>query len=197
MRYLKTGLKTSSAASAVWHVAPSYWNQILPILSSIFVQHGPIEIAIEPKSAPNSDSFRVRRLFNVCVRVYCSPNGTILLAYIPDKIKMSFICKDDFLPKSASSVRRSLKGIRWSICFNSWTNSTFYGVISRSLCKMRLNDVSETFNYWERQQIHVDGASHTLSAKQAIFPGVRIVFGFSRFHIYTNGLKYIHIVRVI
>ena len=70
-----------------------------------FVQHGPITIAIDllifeeklpnytsgPKSAPNSDSFWVRRLFNVCVRAFCAPNATILLVYIPAKIKMSFI----------------------------------------------------------------------------------------------------------
>ena len=49
-----------------------------------------------PKSAPNSDSFWVRRLFNVCVRVFCVPNATILLVYIPAKIKMSVIWKDDF-----------------------------------------------------------------------------------------------------
>ena len=79
------------------------------------IQHGPIKIAIdcngrsllifeekcpnyasEPKFAPNSDSFWVRRLFNVCVRVFCAPNATILLVYIPAKIKMSFIRKDDF-----------------------------------------------------------------------------------------------------
>ena len=94
-----------------------------------FVQHGLIMIAIdcnglcllifegkwpnyasEPKSAPNSDPFWVRRLFNVrvCVRVFCAPNATILLVYIHAKIKMSFIWKDDFfLPKSASSVSRS------------------------------------------------------------------------------------------
>ena len=65
-----------------------------------FVQHGPITIAIddnglsllifevklsnyasEPKFAPNSDSFWVRRLFNVCVRVFCAPNATILRVY--------------------------------------------------------------------------------------------------------------------
>ena len=66
-----------------------------------FVQHGPITIAIAnyasgPKSAPSSDSFWVRRLFNVCARVFCAPNATILLVYIPAKIKMSFIWKDDF-----------------------------------------------------------------------------------------------------
>ena len=37
MRSWKTGCKTSSVASAVWHVAPSCWNQMLPIsFSSIF-----------------------------------------------------------------------------------------------------------------------------------------------------------------
>ena len=80
-----------------------------------FVQHGPITIFIDynglfllifeekwanyasgPKSAQNSDSFWVRRLFIVCVQVFCAPNGTILLVYIPAKIKMSFIWKDDF-----------------------------------------------------------------------------------------------------
>ena len=75
-----------------------------------FVQHGPITIAIDcngvsllifeekwpnyvsgPKSAPNSDSVWVHRLFNVSVRVFCNPYATILLVYIPAKIKMSFI----------------------------------------------------------------------------------------------------------
>ena len=74
-----------------------------------FVQHGPITIAIDfnchflpifkekwpnyisgLKSAPNSDSFWVRRLVKVCARVFCAPNATILLVYIPAKIKMSF-----------------------------------------------------------------------------------------------------------
>ena len=93
-----------------------------------FIQHGPITIAIDcnclsllifeekwpnyacgPKSAPNSDSFWVRRLFNVCLRIFCAPNAIILLAYIPAKTKMSFISKDDFffLAKWASSVSRS------------------------------------------------------------------------------------------
>ena len=80
-----------------------------------FVQHGPITIAIDCsglfmlnfeeewpnyasglKSALNSGSFWVRRLFNVCVWVFCTPNATILLAYISAKIKMRFIWKDDF-----------------------------------------------------------------------------------------------------
>ena len=81
-----------------------------------FVQHGPITIAIGysglslfifeekwrnyaagPKSTPNSDLFWVRRLFNVCVRVFRAPNATILFVYIAAKIKMSFVRKDDFV----------------------------------------------------------------------------------------------------
>ena len=55
--------------------------------------------ATGPKSAPNSNSFWV---FNVCVRVFCAPNTTILPVYIPAKIKMSFIWKDDFCASSVS-----------------------------------------------------------------------------------------------
>ena len=122
MRSSKTGCKTSSVASAVWHVAASNWNVVNILFFNFckqkFVQHGPITIAIDcndlfllifeenwpnyasgPKSAPNSDSFWVRRLFNVCVRVFCARNGAILLVYIPAKIKMSLIWKDDFFAK--------------------------------------------------------------------------------------------------
>ena len=69
-----------------------------------FLQHGPITIAIDcnglcllifeekwsiyvagPKSTLNSDSFRVRRLFNVCVRVFCAPNNGISLLIFEEK----------------------------------------------------------------------------------------------------------------
>ena len=75
--------------------------------STIFEEKWPT-YASGPKSAPNSHSFWVLRLFTVSVRVFCAPNASILLVYIPAKIKMSFIRKDDFfLPKSSSSVSRS------------------------------------------------------------------------------------------
>ena len=121
MRSEKTEPKTSSIASAVWHVAPV---QLKPNVASIllfnfceqkFIQHDPITIAIDcnslslvifeeicfnyasaPKSAAKSDTFWMRRLFNICVRVFCDPNATILLVYLSAKIKMSFIRKDDF-----------------------------------------------------------------------------------------------------
>ena len=127
MRSSKTVLKTSSVASAVWHVAPSCRSQMLPISSSsifvnktiafncndlfeestVFEEKWP-NYASGAKSTQNSDSFWVRRLFNVCMRVFCGPNMTILLVYMNAKIKKSFIGKDDFfLPKSTSSVSRS------------------------------------------------------------------------------------------
>ena len=120
MRSSKTGHKTSSVASAVRYVTPFLLKpNVANILRFIFceqkfIQHGPITIAIDcnglslliseekwpnyvsgSKSAPNSYSFWVRGLFNVCVRVFCAPNATILLVYISAKIKMNFIWKDD------------------------------------------------------------------------------------------------------
>ena len=87
-----------------------------------FVQHGPITIVIDcnglsllifeekwsnyasgPKSAPNSDSFWVRQLFNLSVRVFSAPNTTILLVYFSAKVKMPFIWKDDFFAKIVKS----------------------------------------------------------------------------------------------
>ena len=121
-----------------------------------FVQHGPIAIAIDcnglpllifeekwpnyasrPKSEPNSDSFWVRRLFNVCVTVFCAQNAIILLVYIPAKIKMSFIWKDDFsLPKSTYSVS-------WSVAIfpsvvQAYTQPYSYGGrIQLIICQIR------------------------------------------------------------
>ena len=106
------------ACSAVL-VKPNVANILLfNFCEQKFVQHGPTTIAIEcnrfslfifeekwpnyasgPKSSPNSDSFWVLRLFNVCVRVFCTPNATSLLVYIPAKIKMSFIWKDNIFAK--------------------------------------------------------------------------------------------------
>ena len=76
-------------------------------LSFLIFEENWSNYASESKSAPNSDSFWVRWLFKVCVRVFCAPNAPILLVYMSAKIKISFIWKDDFLPKSASSVSRS------------------------------------------------------------------------------------------
>ena len=98
------------AAHSAVLLKPNFANILLfNFCEQKFVQHGPIKIAIDynglsllifeekwanyasgPKYAPNSDLFWVHRLFTVCVRVFCSPNETILLVYIPAKFKMSF-----------------------------------------------------------------------------------------------------------
>ena len=122
-----------------------------------FVRYGPITIAIDcnglsllifkekwhnyapgPKSAANSYSFWVCRLFNVGVRVFRAPNKTTSTSTSKwaSSEKMNF-----FWPKSSSFVSRSQahlakrKCIGWSIGFNSWTNWTLYVVIPRLLCK--------------------------------------------------------------
>ena len=86
-----------------------------PALEQKLVQHGPKTIAFGcnndlfllifeekwpnyasgPKSAPNRGSFWVRQLFNVCVRVFCTPNAAIL----PPRSKGAPSEKDDFFAK--------------------------------------------------------------------------------------------------
>ena len=77
-----------------------------------FVQHGPITIVVDcndlsllmfeekwpnyasgPKAAPNSDSFRMCRLFNVCVQVFCAPNATMPRSKWASSEKMIFVWK--------------------------------------------------------------------------------------------------------
>ena len=91
--------------TSTWPDNDRHWCNGLSLL--IFDEKWP-NYASGPKSAPNSDSFWVRRLFNVSLRVFFAQNATILLVYyIPSKIKI--LWKDDFfLPKSASSARKVL-----------------------------------------------------------------------------------------
>ena len=151
MRSSKTGHKTSNVANIL----------LFNSCKQKFVQHGPITIVIDynelsllnleekcpnnasgPKSAPNSDSFWMLRLFNVCVRVFCVPNATILLVYIPAKIKMSFIWKDDFfLTKSTSSVSRSVAIFPSVVQVYTQPNS-FGGRIKLIICQIRQLSVS-------------------------------------------------------
>ena len=73
MRSSKTARKTSSVAAAVWHVAPSKCYQYSPLQFLWIFQRKINQLCLESKFAPNSDSFWMRRLFNVCVRVFCAP----------------------------------------------------------------------------------------------------------------------------
>ena len=123
-----------------------------------------------PIFAPNSDSFWVRRLFNVCVRVSCAPNATILLVYIPAKIKMSFIWKDDFfLPKSASSVSRSQahlakrkrrKPIEWTLYGVIMQNSSQWYLRNVQLLSMTVNWCWWCFTYTFCHSSNILGCTH-------------------------------------
>ena len=154
-----------------------------------FVEHCQITISIDGSGLPllifkekwskyasglkfvsNRDSFWVRQLFNVCVRVFCVPNAKILFVYIPTK-KWSFIWKYEVYMSFHHLAM--WKRIGWSIGFKSWTI-----VIRSSLYKICLSDVSKMFNCCERRLIYIECVSCTLSA---IFSGVRIVIGFSPF----------------
>ena len=114
MRSLKTGRKTSSVASTVWHVALSVETKCCqyPLLQFLWTKIR--------STWPGNNRYWLYRLlladfrrkinwsiFLLMRAGFLYPKRDNLLVYIPAKIKMSFIWKDDFLPKSASSVSRS------------------------------------------------------------------------------------------
>ena len=111
-----------------------------------------------PKSSPNSDSFWVRRLFNVCVRVFCTPNATILLVYIYTRQDQNelHLKRWFFLTKWASSVSRSPDQLAKRIC--NWTlygHAKFFSMMSPK-CWWRFthtfchssNILGCTHNFW-------------------------------------------------
>ena len=89
-----------------------------------------------PKCGPISDSFWVRRLFNVCVRVFCAPNATILLVYIPAQIKMSFTWKDDYFAKIGIFCK-SIAGRLPSVVQAYTQPYSFDGRIKLIICQIR------------------------------------------------------------
>ena len=131
MRSSKTGHKTSSVALGVACSAVLLKSNVANILffnfcEQKFVQYGPVTIAIDCNGL-SLLIFEEKRV-HLCLwskirtnlwlvlgasafqymRAGFLWNATILLVYIPAKIKMSFIWNDDFfLTKSASSVSRS------------------------------------------------------------------------------------------
>ena len=97
-----------------------------------------------------------RWLFNVCVRVFCATNATILLVYIPAKIKVSFIWKDDFfLPTSASSVSRFV-AIFPSVVQAYTQPYSFGGRIKLMICQIR-HELSATIHEinisWKKKNV--------------------------------------------
>ena len=133
------------------------------------------------KTPPNSGSFWVLRLFNICARIFYAPNAIILLVYIPDKIKMSFSCTDDFFVKIAifcKTIAGPLSEVKrhWMVNWLKLLNQL--DVIPKPLYKIRLNNVTEMFSCWERRWVDFDVASRPVSATAAIFSDVCTVFVF-------------------
>ena len=121
---------------------------------------------LDQKPAPNSDSFRVRRLFNVLVQVFCAPNATILLVYIPAKIKISFIWKDNFFCQNRrlTSTPETIE-----LCMAS-----YQGLHAKFVSMM-----SPKFSIVQNDGELMLMVLHTHFLPQHL--GVRTVFGLSRF----------------
>ena len=188
----------------MWHVASSCWTKCCQyhpphqFLWTKIRSKCPITIAIDcndlsllifeekwpnnasgPKSAPNSDSFWVRRLFNVCMRVFSTPNATILLVYIPAKIKMSFIWKDDlfffFFFAKISIFCKSIAGPLPSVVQGYTRPYSFGGRIKLIICQIRLelsvtiHEISSSWKKSVRWRTQYEGSKHGNLRKKCLF----------------------------
>ena len=106
-----------------------------------------------PKSATNSDSIWVGRLFNVCVRVFCAPNATILLIYLSTKIKMNFIWKDDFLAKIGIFCKSIDRRSTSQHCSSRYTTIFVRRKDTIIICQIRHKlSVSEISTSWKKKR---------------------------------------------
>ena len=110
---IKTGRRASSnfcEQKFVPHVAITIAIDCNGLCLLIFEEKLP-HYASGPKSAPNSNSFWVRRLFNVCVRAFSAPNVTILLVVLHLKrwffvfAKIGIFCKSIEDPLSEAKFK--------------------------------------------------------------------------------------------
>ena len=116
---------------------------MLPISSSSNFVKWP-KYASGLKFASNSGWFWVRRLFKVCVRVFCAPNVKILIVYIPAKIKMSFIWKHYFFSKIGIFCK-SIADPLPSIVQARTQLYSFGGRIKQVICQIR-HELSATIH---------------------------------------------------
>ena len=181
MRFSKTGRKTSNVASAVARKAvllkPNVANILNCCCEQKFIQHDPITIAVDcnglsllifeekmpnyvfgPKSAQNIDLFWVRRVFKLCVRVFCAPNATILLIYIPAQIKMIFMWKDDFFAKIGIFCK-SIAGPHPSVVETYTQPYSFDGRMQLIFCNIK-HELSVTIHgistSWKKERYMAD-----------------------------------------
>ena len=107
---------------------------------------------IQTKSTPNSDSFLVRWVLNVSVRIFCAPNATVLLVYIPAKIKMSFIWKNNVFAKIGIFCK-SITGPLSSVVQVYTQPYSFGGRIKLIICQITLElsvTIHEISTSWKK-----------------------------------------------
>ena len=120
---------------------------VTAFLCSFSKKNGPI-LPLDLNPHQTVTLFGCRWLFNVCVRVFCAPNATILFVYIPAKIKMSFIRKDCFF---FCRNRHLLQAIFPSViqAYTQPYDYSFAGRIKLIICQIRHElsvTVHETFD---------------------------------------------------
>ena len=96
----------------------------------------------------------------ISVRVFCAQNATILLVYIPAKVKMSFIWKDDFFAK-IGIICNSIAGPLPSVVQAYTQPYSFGGRIKLIICQIRheLNVIiHEISTSWKKT---LDGGPYT------------------------------------
>ena len=122
--------------------------------------------------------FRVRRVF-------CASSMTILLLYIPAKIKMSFIRKDDFFFTKIGIFCKSIGGplikkkMQWMVNWIQFLNQLDF---VRRHTKVFMQNSSQ-WCLWNVQLLRTTVNWCwwcTLSATVVMFSVVRTIFGFSR-----------------
>ena len=115
-------------------------------------KNGPI-MALNQNSHQTVTSVWVRRLFNVCVRVFCVSNAKILIAYIPAMIKMSFIWKDDFFFAKIGIFRKSIAGALPSVVRAYTQPYLFDGRIKLIICQIRHVTIHVISTSWKKKTL--------------------------------------------
>ena len=106
----------------------------------------------------------VRRLFNVCVRIFCASKGKFLLVYTSTKIKMSFIWRDNFFFAKISIFCKSIAGPLPSVVKTDSQPYLFGERIKLIMCEIRHElsvIIHEISTSWTKT---LDGASFTSSS---------------------------------
>ena len=118
----------------LWIKIRSAWPDNGPFFCSFSKKNGPI---MPLDQNPHQTVTRVLRLFNVCVRVFYASNETILLVYIPAKIKMSFIWKDDVLFAKIGIFCKSIASPLPSVVQSYTQPYSFGGSLKLIICQIR------------------------------------------------------------